>query len=867
MQSSAWAGATEGMHRQSIAAEDMTRTNIRTVVEAKDQSRQSAAQLSANLAANVQSMLARERSAHDKAVFELKQARGGVEARELKLRDLLMQHRAMGMDPQAFLDSIAGGEEAAAAVDGKGDGYWGSLADGEADDASSQLHGESAAHAQTALSHDGLKPSASVTDKRAFVGALSRKLEKQQGAIAEVQVRGATVSHMLDRLVEETVQLRRHLHSLEDALAEERSKHAVLSKTRSAAEAALRGSKQRLAKVRREAAEVKDVWLAEIKQQKAFLSQKQGFSDFLGTVIQRQQASTVDVQKRVQEAIGPSHTPPSASSPATAPAPHAAVRPTRLQPLSSRRGTTPQSAQGPRSSVAGGDRASTARSEAVPGKAQETNALPVPVTRRPTTEIALVQALRDMGLLRVTAAQAPAPAPRSLAATKRAPPPPRTITVQTYDGLGQQEQCIVADEAVLRHQAALQLPSREEAAALGALDLDTLALLLNPPVLDAGGVLASCAAQEEVRRGLLRRRRAEELRIAKLGDKLTEFEREVASLGLGPGLRATNKVLMDRQSAMARAQRETEQLRSQLQFVNTYLQQVQDGLGRTAERVLGLPSTPAVSTPDDIETVAEAVVQRLTALIQETRRNFALQGENPNALAVPLRTSVDDGPEGGDDVESGAGSTVPPSMRLDMHLAESLYLSPYNLRVPRGPADAEGVPGTGAAKLPPAQTPFTSTHSRVPRPIQHGQSADSEPGALGPPRPVVRRGISAAHATEAEEDTEDGPVLDRSALKLMAGTLLRNAKRAKADDAPAEARSESVPAEEGALDAPEAPQPGLPSRSASRSIATPGSRSEAGRPSSGTSSAQPPPASPKPRAPAAQGASGTRFGGLTSLDE
>ncbi len=953
--SSAWAGATDGPGKTALHPEALTRTNIQNVVEAKDESRQSAAQLTKSLQRNISALLEKERKAYDDAVFQLKQVRAGVEQRELTLRDLLVQHRAMGLDPEKFLDSMAGedsdddsdgsptkapGAKGVESKQGGGkesndEGFWGTFLDrlGDAPGGTAGLssrtrsvHGERASAKQTSATHTGLSASATLPEKRAFVEDLQLKLQRQQSAITDVKVREGTIRHILDRLGLESMDLQRHLHSLEDAFAEEKSRHSVLQKTKLAAEAALGQAQGRLRQHQEETERVKGVWQAEISQQRAFTNQKNNFVNFLGSVLSKQEHTKDTVGDTLRETLqsrpGPTadnvrpDAPMAGAAPpkrALAPLPQAkpgamklAENSTSSAQSSSQEQPAPSPVRSSRLQSPPLSAVSGARRGSIPGQGgSHGGPLPVQVPRSLPLETSFVSALRSMGVLRVldadTGAAAikdqggvvPAPGGGMNSTTSRRKPPPSVVYVQTTDGVGQRVVYIPAlPSSGTTGKGGASATGRGASINNSTADPATNSLLHHPPVLDAAAVLSSVMAQDEVRRGLLRRRRAEELRIATLGEQLTELERAVSSLSLTSGPRATNKVLMDKQGAISKAHREGEQLASQLNFINSYVQAVQEGLARLAERLLGLAAPPSVATPEDIETVADALVARMSLLIQETRRNFAMAGENPNALAVPLRQTVDDDvvaseSRGGRSGEEAKHSAVPPSMLLDMQLAENLYLSPHNLRVPppratrtaSGGGSPQGVSARGP-DAPPAQTDYLVRHAPVPRPLPAaaagggleatGGGGASQPDGLGPLRPLVRRGVPAFAVPDvAEGDDDDDAVLDRSALKRMASTLLTSAKY-RVSHAP-------VPSAEGGVDEKQGSRPASSSAaggsqggerpshsslSATRETLATGGGS---RPTTSAAAKRTKPAKEASAPPPS--ATGSRYGGMASLDD
>lgn len=945
--SSAWAGATDGQSKAALHPEALTRTNIQNVVEAKDETRQSAAQLTESLQRNITALLEKERKVYDEAVFQLKQVRAGVEQRELTLRDLLVQHRAMGLDPEKFLDNMAGDDsdedsgdhsptKTAGGSDGdKGggaDGFWGTFLDRLSDapggtaglsSRTRSVHGERASAKQTSSTHSGLSASATLPEKRAFAQDLQVKLLRQQSAITDVKVREGTIRHILDRLGLESMDLQRHLHLLEDAFVEEKSRHDVLLKTRLAAEAALGQAQGHLKQHQEETQRVKGVWQAEIAQQRAFASQKNSFVNFLGSVLSKQEHNKDTVGDTLRETLqarpGPTaqnvqpDAPMAGAAPAArglAPLPRARPSAAHLQPASPADTSkiferdasyTLQGGrrlQSPPLSAAKSARRGSLRLAATP------QPLPVEIPRSLPLETAFVGALRSMGLLRVLEADAGAaaltaqggaiPGGGGGSPSRRNQPPP-VVYVQTSDGASQRVMYIPSQAGVAAgsgkggSRGALPRGGASRAAGGGGSTEDpaTTSLLHAPPVLDAAAILSSVMAQDEVRRGLLRRRRAEEARIATLGDQLVDLERAVSSLSLTSGPRATNKVLMDKQGAISQAHREGEQLASQLAFINSYVQAVQQGLARLGERLLGLPAPPSVATPEDIEAVSDALVSRMSLLIQETRRNFAMSGENPNALAVPLRQSLDDDalPKEGRSMRASEESkhgAVPPSMLLDMQLAENLYLSPHNLRVGHPPMGRSGGGGSampGSARgpsAPPAQTDYLVRHAPVPRPLQAAAGMDSaaasasQPDGLGPLRPLVRRGVPASAVPDTVEgDDDDDAVLDRTALKRMAGTLLSSAKYRKGSGpskgveggAPgsrqgARPTSSAAPGG-GAVGTERVSRSSLSStRDGASGAVRPDTSAAAKRPIASREAAAPPPT-----------ATGSRYGGMASLDD
>eukprot|EP01138_Halocafeteria_seosinensis_P013351 gb/GECG01013637.1/.p1 GENE.gb/GECG01013637.1/~~gb/GECG01013637.1/.p1 ORF type:complete len:311 (+),score=58.00 gb/GECG01013637.1/:1-933(+) len=91
--------------QKSLNPTDMTRTNVRTLMNRND-SKNSADELVKTLQENVYKTLNKKRHEFDEERFQLQRQREKAQQLELKLRDLVCDGAALGLDPDKYIDDL-----------------------------------------------------------------------------------------------------------------------------------------------------------------------------------------------------------------------------------------------------------------------------------------------------------------------------------------------------------------------------------------------------------------------------------------------------------------------------------------------------------------------------------------------------------------------------------------------------------------------------------------------------------------------------------------------------------------------------------------------------------------------------------------
>lgn len=592
--------------------------------------------------------------------------------------------------------------------------------------------------------------------------AAEARLAKGKRILKAERSRGEMLLHMRNRVRDEVVQLKKENRGLETAVRAERARHADLQRLESAAHAALDKVREHIHTVQATAADMRKQWAHEIAQKREWVSQRAAAADYFSTVVSRQD----ELMGHIQDSDAML-----ASAVNSAMAGMLAEKAARQAHSDAQRSSPVDPAAAQRL----GEEADAAREQAV---------------------VAL-HALRGMGIVQADgelAQQLPEPAEGWASA--------RADQIAAAAGLTAQEHAVVlhALPQLLRHTSCNGVPAA------------------HLPRLTSDAVVAMCQRQDELRKTLRQKRRALEAAISKLNDELADMETS-AKYAAGSSAEADNsRGLAELERALTEARKAHDSQRNALSYLYRTLQPVLLAMSMLArEEVDDAP--PAVESGRDVRLLLELMRASLSEKLESTRRNLALKGDDPAALAVSLLmanadeavANVDNGSSGqvlsslnkqsgdalamdsSEPAQRGAAS-MPALLSIDVALSNvtqaALAAAPDLARTLSdkrlaGPSGVRGVlrhsqnaamrASASLPSLPASQVgastvdnsqqsglggvPFRGTHSLVGRETTAwaGDDAASDDIALG-------------HSGSGEDDDE--PVLARSSLKRISYNLM-----------------------------------------------------------------------------------------------
>lgn len=261
---------------------------------------------------------------------------------------------------------------------------------------------------------------------------------------------------------------------------------------------------------------------------------------------------------------------------------------------------------------------------------------------------------------------------------------------------------------------------------------------VNPEDVDADKIISACKQQDAIRRDLIRRRAAEEQRVAYLQQQLTDAQRTLQAT-LADRERTTNRVLSETERDLSEAETKLEAERSEFQFLQHSLQPVKIGLQQLAFKVLGV--SVDLTDAEEITLVLSKIQHRLASVLEESSR--LLSAGDPASSKVPPPPTVSQ-------TVVHEGKDLKPTLHasyIDPHKeAPDWLVTEFNVRV--GPSASEDASSSGRQ----------GSTKRKPRRL----------AGLG----VVDGDGDAAYSSDS--DTE---VLDRDDLKKVAQSILHHSTR------------------------------------------------------------------------------------------
>lgn len=266
--------------------------------------------------------------------------------------------------------------------------------------------------------------------------------------------------------------------------------------------------------------------------------------------------------------------------------------------------------------------------------------------------------------------------------------------------------------------------------------------------LDPQTVIQTCLAQDEIRKDLLRKRAAEEERVAELTRQLANAQQELQETEIQQQ-RTTNRLLADAEKQLNEAEKKLEAEKSEFQFMQSTVQPVKIGIQHLAKKVLDVQVD--LSDVGEIEWVMDQVQARLAKIIEDTRADLSTMRPASPALdstgapaperrhSLSLAGDVEDGIAGAD-----------------------WLMSPHNLRV-RSHREIEAEEAKAEAG---------DLDSKGKKKKKRGGAGQD----LGIGGDDVAAGAFAGE--DSESDDESSKVKDRSALKAEARRRLQREHKA-----------------------------------------------------------------------------------------
>lgn len=204
--------------------------------------------------------------------------------------------------------------------------------------------------------------------------------------------------------------------------------------------------------------------------------------------------------------------------------------------------------------------------------------------------------------------------------------------------------------------------------------------------IDPVAVLDAMHQQDENRKLLIRKREAEESRLAQLQVRLAEAKRVLANARAEQQPKSAHRALADHEGKLQAVQKDIQSRQARLDFLRSASEPVRIGLQAMGERLLNMRTD--IAHPEEARLLLAALLSKVKLIMDETKRMQATSdpdewddGPSPAnasmAAALTIRSLQGGGDEGGGDVHQQ--NTI---WNAELKAADGLFVSKFNVRVP-----------------------------------------------------------------------------------------------------------------------------------------------------------------------------------------
>eukprot|EP01138_Halocafeteria_seosinensis_P013349 gb/GECG01013635.1/.p1 GENE.gb/GECG01013635.1/~~gb/GECG01013635.1/.p1 ORF type:complete len:853 (+),score=191.79 gb/GECG01013635.1/:1-2559(+) len=292
--------------QKSLNPTDMTRTNVRTLMNRND-SKNSADELVKTLQENVYKTLNKKRHEFDEERFQLQRQREKAQQLELKLRDLVCDGAALGLDPDKYIDDLQrqAAEEMKGASSSKDEDP--PSGDSSRYNADSEEPGSQQKTAEVSkkgrkekrvnpervgMTRKKMRPVKGISAKPVFGNhaTLDKKREQYEQLRKKVEKerqKRSTYEHMEARINKEVVNAQKRFQELEEESLRVKTHLSELDNKQVISKEALGKSRARLSELKKRSKEEIKLWEHEVKLKQDWLREKEAFDTFVERQVER----------------------------------------------------------------------------------------------------------------------------------------------------------------------------------------------------------------------------------------------------------------------------------------------------------------------------------------------------------------------------------------------------------------------------------------------------------------------------------------------------------------------------------------------------------------------------------------------------